>query len=65
MSRSRIIHAAMEGIVDEAVAQRLIMEAGGSPRTVYGKNGKSSLRRQIQGFNNAARQWPLIEKGSE
>jgi hypothetical protein len=60
MNGSPIIPAAVEGIVDEAVAQKLIIEAGGSPGTVYGKTGKPSLRRQIQGFNNAARQRPWL-----
>jgi hypothetical protein len=60
MNESPIIPAAVEGIVDEAVAQKLIIEAGGSPGTVYGKTGKPSLRRQIQGFNNAARQRPWL-----
>jgi hypothetical protein len=54
------IPAAVEGILDEAVTQKLIIEVGGRPGTVYGKNGKPSLRRQIQGFNNAARQRPWL-----
>ena len=46
---------AVEGIVDEAVLVRLISEAGGWVRGVYGKNGKSYLKRMIAGYNNAAR----------
>jgi hypothetical protein len=60
MKRPVIISAAVEGIVDEAVVRKLIVEAGGHPGTVYGKKGKSSLRRQIQGYNNAARQLPWM-----
>jgi hypothetical protein len=54
MNGTLIIHAAVEGIVDEAVVQKLIIEAGGCPGTVYGKSGKAFLRQKIQGFNNAA-----------
>jgi hypothetical protein len=60
MNGSLIIPAAVEGILDEAVAQRLISEAGGKPGTVFGKNGKTSLRRQIQGFSNASRRRPWL-----
>jgi hypothetical protein len=54
------IHAAVEGIVDEAVARKLIIEAGGSPDTFYGKRGKPFLHQKIQGFNNAAKTWPWL-----
>ncbi len=54
------ICAAVEGIVDEAVAHKLIIEAGGFPGTVYGKCGKAFLHQKIQGFNNAARSWPWL-----
>ncbi|HZP43166.1 MAG TPA: hypothetical protein VFD84_16885 [Candidatus Binatia bacterium] len=53
-----IISAAVEGIVDEAVARRLIAHAGGSPGAVYGKQGKSALRDKIGGYNKAARHAP-------
>lgn len=58
MQKALIIAAAVEGTVDEAVARKLILEAGGRPGPVYGKNGKPLLRRQIQGYNNAARHLP-------
>jgi len=54
------ISAAVEGIVDEAVVRRLIAWAGGHPGPVYGKNGKSALRRKISGYNNAARHAPWV-----
>lgn len=50
-----VIQGAVEGIVDEAVAQRLIREAGGVPGAIYGKRGKGELHRKVTGFNNAAR----------
>ena len=46
--------------MDEAVAQKLIIEAGGKPGKVYGKNGKDFLHKRIQGFNNAARNMPWL-----
>lgn len=55
MKESVVISAAVEGIVDETVVRKLVVEAGGYPGTIYGKNGKSYLRRQIQGYNNAAK----------
>lgn len=55
MSNAVVIYAAVEGLFDEAVTRRLVVWAGGLPGPVYGKNGKDSLRRQIQGYNNAAR----------
>jgi hypothetical protein len=55
-----VVSAAVEGIVDEAVARKLIVGAGGRPGTIYGKNGKPFLRRQIQGYNSAARHLPWM-----
>jgi len=60
MDGALIIPAAVEGIVDEAVVQKLIIESGGHPGTVYGKSGKTFLRQRIQGFNNAAKRWPWL-----
>ncbi|MBX3024647.1 hypothetical protein KF840_07030 [bacterium] len=55
-----VISAAVEGIVDEAVVRRLIASVGGQAGPVYGKNGKSALRTQLNGFNNAARHAPWM-----
>jgi hypothetical protein len=60
MRKSAIISGAVEGIVDEAVARRLVIHAGAHPGTIYGKNGKSFLRRQINGYNSAARHFPWL-----
>ena len=54
------VSAAVEGIVDEVVVRKLIVQAGGRPGTVYGKIGKSFLRKQIHGYNNAARYSPWV-----
>lgn len=54
------VSAAVEGLVDEAVVQRLIHHAGGLPGAVYGKGGKGPLRQKVAGYNNAARNAPWI-----
>jgi hypothetical protein len=53
-----VVSAAAEGIVDEAVVRRMILEVGAQPGPVYGKNGKR--RERITGYNNAARFSPWI-----
>jgi hypothetical protein len=53
-----VISSAVEGLVDEAVAKRLIFEAGGKAGPVYGKNGKSLLKQRINAYNQAARHSP-------
>jgi len=60
MKESVIISAAVEGILDEAVARKLIVVAGGRPGTIYGKNGKSFLRRHINAYNRAAHHMPWM-----
>jgi hypothetical protein len=60
MYTSIVISAAVEGDLDEAVARRLIAQAGGTPGDIYGKHGKSALRRRIAGYNNAARRCPWL-----
>jgi hypothetical protein len=55
-----IVKAAVEGVVDEAVIRRLLEHVKVIPGEVYGKNGKSHLRKRIGGYNNAARHAPWI-----
>ena len=50
-----VISSAVEGVVDEAVVKRLIIDAGGEIGPIYGKKGKSLLKQRINGYNNAAR----------
>jgi len=52
---STSISAAVEGLVDEAVARCLIEYVGGIPGPIYGKFGKAYLKEKITGYNNAAR----------
>lgn len=53
-----ILTAAVEGLVDEVVVQRLIEYTGGTTGTVYGRQGKPYLRQRIDGYNRAARYSP-------
>jgi hypothetical protein len=55
-----VISSAVEGLVDEAVVKRLIVETGGNPGPVYGKNGKPHLKKHINGYNQAARLRPWL-----
>lgn len=54
------ISAAVEGIVDEAVARKLIVFAGAIPGPVHGKQGKPFLRQRIAGYKAAAQHSPWI-----
>jgi len=49
-----IINALVEGVVDEAVAQRIILRSGHDFGVCYGKRGIDYIRLRIGGFNNAA-----------
>lgn len=60
MSATVSISIAVEGITDEAIAMRLITHVGGQAGHVYGKQGKPRLRRQINGYVNAARHAPWL-----
>ncbi len=60
MPKPVTISAAVEGIVDEAVARRLIDHAGAHPGPVYGRNGKSALRQKIRAYNEAAKHAPWL-----
>ncbi len=57
---SAVINVAVEGLVDEAVAVRLIRHVGAEPGPVYGKNGKSHLQKSVNGYNQAARHSPWL-----
>ena len=49
------INAIVEGDLDEAVAVRLIAEAGHDPGLVYGRRGIGYVREKIAAFNRSAR----------
>lgn len=60
MPQFATISIAVEGAVDEAVMRRLVAHAGGQTGSVYGRNGKTALRKRIKGYNKAARHAPWV-----
>lgn len=54
------ICAAVEGVVDQTVAARLIRHVGAIPGPAYGRKGKPHLQRQISGYNHAAERAPWL-----
>src|SRR6266849_4052476 len=54
------ISGAVEGLVDEAVARRLIAQVGATPGPVYGRNGKEFLRQRLGGYNLASQHSPWL-----
>ena len=55
-----VISGAVEGDVDEAVVRRLILHVGAEPGPIHGKRGKGHLRRNLPGYNQAARYGPWV-----
>lgn len=55
-----VITAAVEGIVDEAVVQRVIEHIGAEIGPVNGRRGKDHLRKSLGGYNQAARFAPWL-----
>ncbi len=54
------INALVEGVLDEAVASRLIKESGRQFSTCYGKRGCGYIQQKVRGFNNAAAALPIL-----
>ncbi|MFZ5928398.1 MAG: DUF4276 family protein [Acidobacteriota bacterium] len=52
------IFIAVEGIVDEAIARRIVGVTGGTVSGVYGNRGKGWLQRQFGGYVKAAKRSP-------
>ena len=59
-TRQVVMSAAVEGLVDEAVLQRVIVQKGAALARVYGKSGKSNIRKNLPGYNQAARSSPWV-----
>lgn len=55
-----VISGAVEGLVDEAVLRRLILDSGAIPGAVYGKRGKDRLVQQVSAYHHAARISPWV-----
>jgi len=60
MTEQVTIYVAVEGDLDEWVARKLVTHVGASCGPVYGKQGKSHLKRRIQGYNQAADRMPWL-----
>jgi hypothetical protein len=54
------IEAAVEGEVDAAVVERLADHLRKSVSAIYGKNGKSLIKKRISNYNDAARFRPWL-----
>ncbi len=52
------ICALVEGLLDEAVAQKLIAHVGATPGEVYGKQGKAYIIQRLPAYNRAAQRYP-------
>jgi hypothetical protein len=59
-SGDAVISAAVEGIVDRAVVERLSLELGLRVYSFHGLKGKPFLRKRIGAYNNAARFNPWL-----
>jgi len=57
---STFVSGAVEGIVDEAVFERLLRTVKARAANVYPTHGKPNLLRRLPGFNEAARHSPWL-----
>jgi hypothetical protein len=60
MANGIIICSVVEGLLDEAVMQRLIAQVNAIPGPAYGKQGKQHIRQKIGGYSNAAQSAPWV-----
>src|SRR3990172_4721659 len=54
------ISGAVEGLLDDAVARRLMEIAGGRPGPIHIKYGKGQLLQKLSGYNSAAEFTPWL-----
>jgi hypothetical protein len=54
------VFLAVEGVIDAAVLQRVLIEEGFEVLATYGLRGKANLDSSLAGFNNAARFAPWV-----
>ena len=62
MSRAVVVNIAVEGDLDEVVLTKLLTSVGIEVLHAYGKRGKDHLRKNVQGYNQAARhgRWVIL-----
>lgn len=56
----KFLTGAVEGDLDEALLRRIVNHVGLSLGAVHGRNGKPTLLRSINGYNNAAQFFPWV-----
>lgn len=54
------VTCAVEGVLDEAVAMRIVREVGADPGSIHGKRGKPAVLKALSGFNRAAQHSPWL-----
>src|SRR5450759_378961 len=54
------ISGAVEGFLDQAVFERLVLHVGGSPGRVFGMHGRPHLLERLRGYNAAALHAPWL-----
>lgn len=55
-----IVNALVEGVLDEAVARRILRDCGHELGTCFGKRGCTYIQERIRGFSDSARSVPLL-----
>jgi hypothetical protein len=55
-----LINALVEGVIDEAVARRLVADSGHILGVCYGKKGVGYIKKKINGFNHASTGQPIL-----
>ncbi|MCC7446165.1 MAG: hypothetical protein IT324_02055 [Anaerolineae bacterium] len=57
-----LVNGAVEGLIDEAVLRRLIVDVGAVPGTIYGMSGKAHLLKRLKAYNHAAafNRWVIL-----
>lgn len=55
-----VINLLVEGLLDEAVARRLVRHCGATPGVTFGGQGHGYIKNRIQGFNDTAEGVPLL-----
>lgn len=55
-----VVSAAVEGIVDDAVVRRLLVDAAAAAGAIHVANGKAHLKQRMSGYSHAAERYPWV-----
>lgn len=55
-----VVSAAVEGVIDDAVVRRLLLETKHVPGPIHIKNGKPNVLKNLGGYNSAAKLSPWV-----